>query len=169
MIAAKGQEAAGKKGDLVEALMSIFVQEEAAAARKAKLQALGLDELRKMLASRRVEFAKSDKKDVMIRALFAHEAKARKELELHQEKAVEVEAKKREELQALTATALKEMCAAKGLKVGVGKDDRIATLLGAARCDGEVDRLVAAAAREARTKELHAAMARWTAWWPRPR
>jgi hypothetical protein len=156
MVIAKGREGAGKKGELVEVLMAISAEEEATAARRAKLRALGPDELRKMLASRKVEFAKNDKKEAMIEALFAHEAKTRRELELHEARAQEVESKKREELKALSASELKDMCSAKGLKMGTAKDDRIATLLEAARADGEVDRLVAAAAREARQEALMA-------------
>merc|ERR1719191_1230619 len=90
----------------------------------------------------------------MINALFEHEKKAREELQAHLTMAAEVEAKKKEELQAHSATELKGMCAAKGLKLGVAKDDRIATLIEAARADGEVDKLVLGAVREARKEEL---------------
>merc|ERR1719161_1782372 len=90
----------------------------------------------------------------MIDALFAHEVQVRKELEAFESRAVEVEAKKKEELQARSATELKETCAKKNLKLGVGKDDRIATLIEAARADGEVDKLVAGAVRDARKEEL---------------
>lgn len=154
MVAAKGADATGKKGELVEVLMAISAVEEATAARRAKLRALGTDGLRKMLTARRIEVAMTNNKETMIDALFDHEAKARKDLELHQEKAREVESTKGEELMAMSASELKDMCSAKGLKLGIGKDDRIATLLEAARADGEVDRLVAAAARERRRDEL---------------
>merc|ERR1719440_2254519 len=90
----------------------------------------------------------------MIQALFAQEAKARTELEAHHARAAEVEAKKKEELQAHSAAELKEMCAAKGLRLGIAKDDRIATLIETARADGEVDKLVASAVRDARREEL---------------
>jgi len=154
MVAAKGADATGKKGELVEVLMAISAVEEATAARRAKLRALGTDGLRKMLTARWIEVAMTNNKETMIDALFDHEAKARKDLELHQEKAREVESTKGEELMAMSASELKDMCSAKGLKLGIGKDDRIATLLEAARADGEVDRLVAAAARERRRDEL---------------
>merc|ERR1712083_299265 len=41
-----------------------------------------------------------------------------------------------------------------GLKLGRNGDERIATLLEAARADGEIDRLVTAAMRDARKDEL---------------
>merc|ERR1719356_1200195 len=55
LLTKKGQEATGKKHELVETLMTITTQEEALAARRAKLRALGLDELQKLLSERKVE------------------------------------------------------------------------------------------------------------------
>merc|ERR1712151_109849 len=58
------------------------------------------------------------------------------------------------ERQASNAAELKEMCAAKGLKLGVGKDDRIATLVEAMSSSGEVDKAIAGAMRSERREEL---------------
>jgi hypothetical protein len=153
LLAGKGQEATGKKNELVERLMLVTGQEESLAARRAKLRALGVDELRRMLTERKVETQEKGK-DAMINAIFEHEIKAREELEAFSTKVVEAEAKKKEELQARSATELKEMCAAKGLKLGVAKDDRVATLVEAAGADGEIEKLVAASMRSSRTDEL---------------
>merc|ERR1719277_2157298 len=92
--------------------------------------------------------------DAMIIAIFEHDEKARKELEGHEAKAEEVEAQKREELQARGANELKEMCAAKGLRLGKNGDERVDTLLEAARADGEIDKLVSSKLRDARKEEL---------------
>merc|ERR1712032_864866 len=58
------------------------------------------------------------------------------------------------ELQTRSADELKQMCAAKDLKLGTAKDGRIETLIEAARLDGEVDKLVAAAMRDTRNGQL---------------
>jgi hypothetical protein len=60
----KGQDATGKKSELVESLMAINKQEEALAARRTKLRALGIDELRSILSERNVKAPQ--KKDAMI-------------------------------------------------------------------------------------------------------
>lgn len=152
LLTKKGQEATGKKHELVETLMTITSQEEVLAARRAKLRALGLDELQKLLSERKVEAPK--KKEAMINAIFERDEKARKELEVHKAKAEEVEAQKKEELQARGANELKEMCAAKGLRLGKNGEERVATLLEAARADGEIDKLVSSKLRDARREEL---------------
>ncbi|CAK0800440.1 unnamed protein product [Prorocentrum cordatum] len=141
LLAKKGQEATGKKHELVEALMTITSQEEALAARRAKLRALGLDELHKLLSERRVEAPK--RKDAMIGAILEHDEKARRELEVHRARAEEVEAQKRE-----------EMCAARGLRLGRSGEERVAALLEAARAEGEIDKLVSSRLRDARREEL---------------
>merc|ERR1719263_666922 len=41
MLTTRGQEASGKKAELVDSLMAVLAQEEATAARRAKLRALG--------------------------------------------------------------------------------------------------------------------------------
>jgi len=49
---------------------------------------------------------------------------------------------------------LKELCASKGLKLGLGKQDRVETLLQDVKASGGVDAATVAMAREARTVEL---------------
>lgn len=53
-----------------------------------------------------------------------------------------------------TGPELKELCAEKGLALGVTKEDRIKRLVEAAQKDGELDKVVAEMNRVARTKAL---------------
>merc|ERR1711959_27834 len=61
---------------------------------------------------------------------------------------------KKEELDAKAANELKDLCVNKGLKAGVGKEDRVQRLLEEARTSGELDQVVAVRSQEARTSEL---------------
>jgi len=151
LLTSKGQEATGKKEELVEALFAISVQEDAVAARRAKLKTLGLDELKERLKKKGLEVGK---KDAMVDTLLAHEAKIRDEVGAWDAKISEVLEKKKEELEENTAADLKELCASKGLKLGLGKQDRVETLLQDVKASGGVDAAIVAMAREARKVEL---------------
>eukprot|EP00930_Biecheleria_cincta_P086137 TRINITY_DN754_c1_g1_i2.p1 TRINITY_DN754_c1_g1~~TRINITY_DN754_c1_g1_i2.p1 ORF type:complete len:499 (-),score=210.92 TRINITY_DN754_c1_g1_i2:174-1670(-) len=145
-------EPVGKKDDMVEALFHLGVQEEKIMARKAELKAMNKDELKKVLSSKGLDTTGG--KDAQVEAVMTHEAKAREELKAYGTKVEQVLVKKREELEAHTAGELKDMCANKGLKVGVGKEDRIERLLEEAKRDGEVDKVLANQARSNRREEL---------------
>jgi len=151
-ISKKGRPAEGKKEDLVETLYAIGQEEEAAAAKKAKLKALAVEDLKQRLVSRGLEPSK--KRDEMIESLLKHEADMLEVCRVYATKVDEALAKKKEELDGQTANELKEVCAAKGLKLGTAKQDRIETLLENARTDGEVDKILANAAKSARKDEL---------------
>merc|ERR1711924_276085 len=124
------------------------------ATKKAKLQAMGHDQLKKLALSRGLPV---DKKDKIIQAVLAAEANSREALLAHEGKVLEVLAKKKEELEAKTANELKDLCVSKGLKAGVGKEDRVQRLVDDAKTSGEIDQVVAARNRDARTLELLAA------------
>merc|ERR1711879_431599 len=62
--------------------------------------------------------------------------------------------KKKAELEEKTAADLKDLCASKGLKLGAGKQDRVATLLEDAKASGEVDTIIGSKLKEARRVEL---------------
>jgi len=145
-------EPIGKKEDMVEALFQVGVEEEKIVARKAELKAMAKDELKKILSSKGL--TSTGGKDAQVEAVMAHEAKAREELKAYGAKVEQVLVKKREELEAHTAAELKDMCANKGLKVGVGKEDRVERLLEEAKRDGEVDKILANQARSNRREEL---------------
>eukprot|EP00444_Apocalathium_aciculiferum_P004460 CAMPEP_0183397734 /NCGR_PEP_ID=MMETSP0370-20130417/10797_1 /TAXON_ID=268820 /ORGANISM="Peridinium aciculiferum, Strain PAER-2" /LENGTH=530 /DNA_ID=CAMNT_0025578667 /DNA_START=53 /DNA_END=1645 /DNA_ORIENTATION=- len=147
----QGLEAAGKKDDMVETLYQVQLLEEALAARKSDLRALPIDVLKKQLAGRGLA---AGKKEDMIDAWLAHEAKLVEAAKGYETKIEEVLAKMKAELEAKTANDLKDMCADKNLKLGIGKDGRIETLLEDARANGEVYRAIAALARRARAEEL---------------
>merc|ERR1712176_1171928 len=71
----KGQDLAGKKDkkeDLIHALFAIHKQEEEIAAKKAKMQAMGHDQLKKLAVSRGITV---DKKDKIIQAVLAADEK----------------------------------------------------------------------------------------------
>merc|ERR1712048_784643 len=83
-------------------------------------------------------------KEKMVLAVLEHEAKSREDAKAFDKKADEVIAQKKGQLDGKTATELKDLCSAKSLAVGGGKEDKIARLLEQARADGEVDDAVSA-------------------------
>jgi len=68
----------------------------------------------------------------------------------------EVLAKRKEALEAETATRLKELCESKGVKGGVSKEDRVERVLEVVRQDGEADAAAAVLNRNKRSAELFA-------------
>merc|ERR1712232_1098337 len=88
----KGLEATGKKDDLVATLLKISLQEEADTARKAKMLAWGLSDLKAFIEINGLHV--SGKKEQMVEAFFAHEANIRKAIAAYDAKCSEVEAKK---------------------------------------------------------------------------
>jgi len=69
---AKGREASGKKDDLIEILLQVGLQEEAAAKRRAELKAMEVTELKKLLQSKALEL--SSKREDMVETFLAYEA-----------------------------------------------------------------------------------------------
>merc|ERR1712066_855258 len=57
-------------------------------------------------------------------------------------------------LEEKTAADLKDLCSSKGLKLGSGKQDRVATLLEDAKVNGEVDTMICSMNKETRRVEL---------------
>merc|ERR1712146_591475 len=96
----------------------------------------------------------SGSKEQMIKALLAHEAKCRENLKAFEGKIGEAVGQKKEELEAKTNAALKDMCAAKGLPVGGGKEDRIERLLEEVQKEGGLDQVVSLNIRNKRKHEL---------------
>merc|ERR1712110_999460 len=68
----KGLEATGKKDDLVATLLKVSLQEEADAARKAKMLAWSLPDMKAFIES--IGLNVSSKKGQMVEAFFMHEA-----------------------------------------------------------------------------------------------
>merc|ERR1711972_1274377 len=149
-----GAEVEGKKETLVEALIAISKQEEELNARKAELKAMAISDLKALVSERALECGSS--KEKLIAAVLEHEAKSREDSKAFDKKADEVIAQKKVQLDGKTATELKDLCSAKSLAVGGGKEDKIARLLEQARADGEVDDAVSALMFCQRKDELRA-------------
>lgn len=150
------KDATGKKDELAQALFVLHMQAEEEANRKAKLLALGLEQLKKLAASKGLETEKKEKAEKLVDALLAEEKRLHEATVAYEAKLQEVLAKKKEELEEKTANELKDLCVSKGLPVGVGKESRIERLLGEAKTSGEADKILMAKAREDRTAELQA-------------
>eukprot|EP00928_Gymnodinium_smaydae_P097562 TRINITY_DN886_c0_g1_i2.p1 TRINITY_DN886_c0_g1~~TRINITY_DN886_c0_g1_i2.p1 ORF type:complete len:488 (-),score=223.51 TRINITY_DN886_c0_g1_i2:110-1573(-) len=153
LLTKKGKDATGKKDELVDAVCALEAAEKAQEAKRAKLRALPLEDLKQRVASKGLTLTK---KEAMVDGLLAHEAEQKEKALAYEKKVEEAMEKVKEELQGKTAAELKDMCAAKNLRLGVGKPDRLQTLAEAARASGEVDKVIAAAGKRARREELMA-------------
>jgi len=149
----KGLESSGKKEDLVEMLFLAAVQEDAVIVRQSELKSKSLQELKELLSRNGLA---TGAKDDMIKTLLAHEAKCRENLKAFEGRIGEAVAQKKEELDTKTNAALKEMCIAKGLAVGGGKDDRIERIVEELQKEGELDKVVSMTIRNKRKQELMA-------------
>jgi len=151
--AKKGIEVSGKKEDMIEALFISVVQEHAANLRKEELKAKSQQDLKEFLGRQGLE---SGSKEQMIKTLLAHEAKIQQDLKAFDAKVGGVATEKGKELEAKSNTALKDMCIAKGLPVGGGKEEKIERLVEVLQKDGELDKVVSKTLREKRKEELMA-------------
>jgi len=151
-----GGDSSGKKSDLVEKLLAIFVTDKAAAAKKDKLSAMSPDDLLALLKSRGVQLGKdkAPKKDAMVDALLAHETKVREDAKVFATKISEVLVGKATEISNQTTNALKEMCAAQNLKPSSSKEAMVERLIENLKSGGEIDKIVAAKSCQARSKQL---------------
>merc|ERR1712224_323688 len=147
----KGVEPAGKKDEMVKALLDIRIQEEKVNAKKAEFKSMGVQTVKELCVNKGL---KTGAMDGMIKELLAHEAKVKEEIRTYDAKFAEILAEKKEELNGNTAGELKELCASKGLKLGVTKEERLERLLEDANKDGEIDQLVARAMRKVRRETL---------------
>merc|ERR1711959_607334 len=120
-------------------------------AKKAEFKSMGVQAVKELCAHKGL---KTGAMDSMIKELLAHEAKVKEEIRTYDAKFAEILAEKKEELNGNTAGELKELCASKGLKLGVNKEERLERLLEDANKDGEIDQLVARAMRKVRREAL---------------
>jgi len=151
MLAKKGQEPAGKKEDLVDALVELDAQEKAVVTRRAALRSLAPEAIRLRVCSRGLP---TGKKEAMVESLLDYEAKMRKEVSAYERKMEGILEKFKEDFEGKTAAELKELCAAKNLKLGVGKPERVTTLVEEARAGGAAERALATELRAARRADL---------------
>jgi len=147
----KGLEATGKKDDMVEALFIAAMQEEAAGARQSALKAKSLPELKELLSRYGLE---QGSKEQMVKTMLAYEAKCRENTKAFEAKVAEAADQKKEELDRKNNAALKDLCVAKGLAVGGGKEERIARIVEETVKAGELDAVVSMNLRNKRKEEL---------------
>merc|ERR1719443_565213 len=138
LVAKKGLEAAGKKHDLVEAMLLAEAQEADRGARRERLRALGSEELQRLLLRNGLQPG-SLKPDAMVAAFMAHETKVLDGLRAYEARVDEFLVKKKEELETESNARLKDLCDSKGLKPGLAKGERVERLVDAVRREGEVD------------------------------
>merc|ERR1712113_464021 len=149
----KGKDPVGKKDDMANALFEIHAQEEAAAAKKAQLELLDVDELKKMILKRGLRIGIKNK---MVEAIIAHDTKVHEAVQMHDAKVQEILAQKKHELEEKTGNELKDLCISKGLPQGMTKEGRIQHLLEDLKSSGDADKMVVMMKRDARAAELHA-------------
>lgn len=106
------------------------------------------------LIERLLEIEKDELKTEMVKALVAFEAKARAETLANELKIREIVKQMKKDTASKTNEELKDLCMRKGLKPGASKKDRVERIVSRAREDGEVEKVLAAKAREARQGEL---------------
>lgn len=156
-LTSKGLDAAGKKDELMDAVFNLRSREEAALAKKADLKAYGIVKLMAILQLNQIDAGKSKINEV-VDLLLEHEEKVHENSRVYECKVVELLAKQKEELESKPTAELKEMCTAKGLKSGVGKDVHVERLLEDAKLNGlaDVEKVLALNARNVRKEELSA-------------
>jgi len=147
----KGLEASGKKEEMLRALFLVGVQEEAAATRNSELASKALPELKEILSRLGLE---TGSKEQMIKTMLAHEAKCREDLKAFELKVDEVVMQKKELLETQTNASLKDLCVAKGLPVGGGKEERVERLVEDIRKNDELNKVVSMNIRMKRKDEL---------------
>jgi len=150
-LAKKGLEPSGKKEEMVESLFVTIMQEEAVIARRTELKSKSLQELKDLVSRNRLQ---SGGKEEMVKSLLAYEAKCREDLKAFEVQVGEAAKQKKDELEKKTNASLKDLCVAKGLAVGGGKEDRIERIVDDVQKDGELDEIVCKNIRNKRKEEL---------------
>merc|ERR1719183_161222 len=147
-----------KKEELVEALYLVKSQEDGLVARKTELKALGTDKLKALLELNEIDVGKGTKANEMVESFLAREKDVREAARLYEVKVAEAFIKQKEDLETKSTAELKEMCANKNVKPGVGKEVHVERLMDELRESGlpEVEKLIAKQARSARYAELMA-------------
>merc|ERR1712146_803417 len=86
-LAKKGVEPAGKKDEMVKALLDIRVQEEKVNAKKAEFKSMGVQTVKELCANKGL---KTGAMDSMIKELLAHEAKVKEDIRTYDAKFAEI-------------------------------------------------------------------------------
>merc|ERR1712226_1090386 len=116
----------GKKNDLIKELFTIHLEEWKIAERKAELQSLNVESLKKLAMKQGLPIAGKER---IVESLLSKEAEVREAIAAHERRLQEVLAKKKEDLARKSGTELKELCVSKGLKAGISTEDSLERLL----------------------------------------
>jgi hypothetical protein len=146
----------GKKEELVEALFLVKAQEDAVVARKAELKSLGADKLKGLLELNEIDVGKGLRADGMVELFLAKEEKIREIARAYEVKVADAFVKQKEALETKSTAELKEMCASRNLKPGVGKEAHVERLVEHLKENGlpETEKQIAVQARDGRYAEL---------------
>merc|ERR1712190_180883 len=117
------------------------------------------------LVERLLGYAKEELKTSMVQALLVFEAnarklaheqevKAREEARVHAAKVRDVVSKMKKDVGSKTGDELKQLLTGYGLKLGGSKTERIDRIVARQKEDGEVEKILAGMARDARKQEL---------------
>merc|ERR1711957_753282 len=90
----------------------------------------------------------------MITAVLDLEAKLREEAKARAAKSRKVLADIQKDIALKSAPDLKDLCAAKGLKLGGSKEEKVERLVEKAKAEGEVEKVLASMARQERRAAL---------------
>merc|ERR1711904_367541 len=94
--------------------------------RTKELKALHVDQLKELVSSKGLKLGK---KEAMVEAVVAEEAKARADVREHAARIRAVMVNKKDELEALSVQELKDLCTAKGITGVLAKPARVELLL----------------------------------------
>merc|ERR1740130_1322576 len=139
--------AVAKRGKTAAADVSQDKEHDIVAQRTKELKAMPAAELKDFVKTKGLE---AGNKADMITAVLDLEARLREEAKARAAKSRKVLADIQKDIASKSASDLKDLCAAKGLKLGGSKDERVARLVEKAQADGEVERVLANMAREDR-------------------
>merc|ERR1712039_1110189 len=145
-------EADGKKEDLVKAAFKIAKEEEAVEVRKTWVKAMGMKELKQLMATHGLEA--SAKVPDMVNAMLKYEQRVQEEIRAYEGKVRELTEQKKGEFDSMPLGELKALLVAKGLKAGVGKADRAQRLAEEAQKDGSIAKKVSQLTRVERKQQL---------------
>jgi len=126
-------EAEGNRQELIKTLYQHGLEEEKFETRKAELKEMGKNQLKKLVLSKGLAVGGLE---ATVQLILDHETQLRNKMKAHAAKADVFVAKKKEEMESLSAAQLKDMCTSKVLAAGVGKQDRVERLADEARRSG---------------------------------
>lgn len=153
---AKGKpakETVAKGKPAKEAVKTAAKSEALAAQRRKELKALKLAMIKQMVVSKGLNLGS---KEAMIESILRLEAKGRENIRKHKANFRDVLGKKREEFSAKTNNQLKELLQAYALQTSGTKPERVERLLATWQEQGEIEKVLAGMAFQARKVELNA-------------